>query len=245
MNQAVLLIARQGLVEGLRSGVGITLSIAYVSACSVYTFTLYPFFTEGEANLRPLFDFIPFLLVLLAPTLTMQLLTMEQHNRSLDKWLVRPLSYPELLLGKLGGAWLLFALTSILSLCLPIILSLFIKLHWPNLLSAYLGILLLGTMNLCIGLWASIFTKSPLSAWLLSFTICFSFYIIGVSSRFLPSLLAEWSQLLSSQQHVSRLVLGIVDSRDLIYFFGMIWFWFTLAVETLRAKVNRSTTIVR
>jgi ABC-2 type transport system permease protein len=235
---SVLWIAKQGLIEGLRSGVGTALSIAYIGACSVYTFTLYPFFIEGVADLRHLFEFIPFLLILFAPTLTMHLVNMEQHQRSLDVWLVRPLTYPQLLLGKLGGAWLLFTITSIVSLLLPLLLFLFAPLHWPSIFSAYLGILLIGTMNLCIGLWASIFARSPLSAWLLSFTLCFAFYIIGLSARFLPSPFAEWSQLLSAQQHLSHLVLGIVDTRDLMYFLVMIWFWFMLAVETLRTKVN-------
>lgn len=237
MSRAILWIAQQGLLSRLRDGVGTSLSIAYVSASALYTFSLHPFFIEAEPNLRVMFEFLPFLLTLLAPTLTLNLMVNNTHHRSLDTWLALPISYPALLLGKLGGAWLLFLLITIISLCIPISLGLFVDLHWPTIWSAYLGVILLGTMNLSIGLWSSVWAKSALSAWLISFFLCFGFYLIGVSARFLPTPLAEWSQLLSAQSHFSRLSLGLIDSRDLTYFFGMIIFWFTLAVETLRIKV--------
>jgi ABC-2 type transport system permease protein len=234
----ILWISTQGLLSSLRGGVGTSLSIAYVSACAIYTFSLYPFFIEGEPNLRALFDFIPFLLTLLAPTLTLDLIATETQSRHLDIWLALPISYPALLLGKIGGAWSLFMLTTLVSLFLPLSLSYFADLHWPTIWSGYLGIVLLGTMNLSIGLWASVWSKSALSAWLISFSLCFGFYLVGGCARFLPTPFAEWSQLLSAQTHVARMSLGVIDTRDLLYFFGMIVFWFTLAVETLRIKTN-------
>ena len=239
MNHPTLWIATRGLLTGLRGGVGGALAVAYVSICSLYTFTLYPYFVEGEATLQPMFEVIPFMLTLLASTLTLELVAGERERGQFDVWLASPLSYRALLLGKLGGAWALFLLTTFASLSAPLILSIFTSLHWPSLFTAYIGVVLLGTMYLCIGLWASVWAKSALSAWLTSFSICFSFYMIGVSARFLPPTLAEWSQRLSAQSHFDRLTMGLIDSRDVIYFLGMILFWFALSVETLRHQVNR------
>ncbi len=243
MSNPIIWIASRGLISSLRGGVGLSLSIAYVSACAVYTFSLYPYFIDGEPSLRPMFEFIPFLLTLLAPTLTLDIIAADRQNRQLDVWLATPISYPSLLLGKLGGAWLLFMLATSVSLCIPLLLSQYVSLHWPSILTGYLGVALLGTMYLCIGLWSSVRANNPLSAWLSSFSICFLFYLIGVSARFLPPSLAEWSQLLSTQVHFERLTIGMIDTRDLIYFFGMILYWFTLAVETLRHQVNETIRI--
>ena len=226
-------------MSSLRGGVGGALSVAYISVCSLYTFTLYPYFIEGEATLRPLFEIVPFMLTLLSSTLTLELVAGERQRGQFDVLLASPLSYPVLLGGKVGGAWLLFMLITLISLSTPLILSQYTSLHWPSILCAYLGIILLGSMFLSIGLWASVWAKSPLSAWLCSFSLCFSFYLVGISARFLPPSIAEWSQRLSAQIHFERLSMGVIDSRDLIYFFGMILFWFTLAVETLRYQVNR------
>ena len=233
-----LWIAFQGLLINLRGGVGPAFCVAYVSSAAIYTFTLHPFFIEGEPSLRAFFEFIPFLLTIIAPSLTHELVAQEHQQKRLDQTLALPITYPQLLLGKLGGAWLIFITGTLLSLFFPFILSIFAELHWPEIWVSYLGVILLGTMYLCIGLWASVWANHALSAWLISFFLCFSLYLIGLSARVLPPSLAEWSQMISVQSHSSRFNLGILDSRDLIYFFGMIWFWFTLAVETLRMKVN-------
>ncbi len=233
-----LWICFQELLGHLRGGVGPAFCIAYVSSSALYTFTLYPFFIEGEASLRAFFEFIPFIITLVAPSLTHELVAQEYQQKRLDQSLALPISYPQLLLGKLGGAWAIFMLGTILSLCLPLILSFYVDLYWPTIWVSYLGLVLMGSMYLCVGLWASVWAKHPLSAWLISFFICFSLYLLGLSARVLPPDLAEWAQMMSVHSHSSRFNLGVIDSRDLIYFFGMIFFWFTLAVETLRMKVN-------
>ena len=209
MSHPALWLAVRGVLSGIRGGVGGALAVAYVSICSVYTFTLYPYFIEGEATLRPMFEVVPFLLTLLASTLTLELVAAERQRGLFDIWLASPLSYTSLLLGKLGGAWALFIFSTAISFCTPLILSIFAELHWPSIFCAYLGVILLGTMYLCIGLWASVWAKTSLSAWLCSFSLCFSFYLIGVSARFLPPTLAEWSQRLSAQVHFDRLTMGV------------------------------------
>ena len=183
MSRAILWISKQGALSRLRDGVGTSLSIAYVSASALYTFSLHPFFIEAEPNLRVMFEFLPFLLTLLAPTLTLNLMAADTHNRSLDTWLALPISYPALLIGKLGSAWLLLMLATLVSLCIPISLSLCVDLHWPTIWSGYLGIILLGTMNLSIGLWSSVWANSALSAWLISFSLCFAHLFIITESQ--------------------------------------------------------------
>lgn len=220
-----------------RGGVGSALSVAYVSLSALYTFTLYPYFIEGTVTLTPLFEITPLLLTLLAPTLTLDLIAEARRSGQLDSWLALPLSYPVLLLGRLGGAWLSLALTITMSLTIPLCLSFYCEVPWGVALSGYLGTLLAGTQLLCVGLWASVWARSPLSAWLTAFIISFSYYLIGHTARFLPPDLGVWSQMLSLEVHLSRLARGVIDSRDLLYFLVMSLFWFGFAVETLRAQL--------
>ena len=238
--RALRWLAWRGFVSRMRGGVGAALSVAYVSVSAVYTFTLYPYFVEGVVTLRPLFEISPLLLALLTPTLTLDLIAEERRSGHLDTWLALPLSYPLLLLGRLSGAWALLTLTILMSAAIPLCLSFYCEVPWGVAISGYLGTLLAGTQLLCIGLWASVWARSPLSSWLTAFVISFGFYLVGLTARFLPTWLGEWSQLLSLEVHFSRLARGVIDSRDLLYFLVMIMFWFMFAVETLRAQVNRS-----
>ena len=234
-------LAWRGFISRMRGGVGAALSVAYVSVSAVYTFTLYPYFVEGSVTLRPLFEISPLLLALLTPTLTLDLIAEERRSGHLDTWLALPLSYPLLLLGRLSGAWALLTLTIIMSASIPICLSFYGQVPWGVAFSGYLGMMLAGAQLLCIGLWASVWARSPLSAWLTAFVISFGFYLIGLTARFLPPWLGEWSQMLSLEVHFARLARGVIDSRDILYFLVMATFWFMLAVETLRAQVNQTS----
>ena len=239
--RALKWLAWREFVSRMRGGVGAALSVAYVSVSAVYTFTLYPYFVEGVVTLKPLFEISPLLLALLTPTLTLDLIAEERRSGQLDTWLALPLSYPLLLLGRLSGAWLLLTLAIAMSALIPLCLNMYCEVPWGIALSGYLATLLAGTQLLCIGLWSSVWARSPLSAWLTAFVISFGFYLIGLTARFLPPWLGEWSQMMSLEVHFSRLARGVLDSRDLLYFVVMICFWFMFAVETLRTQVNRSS----
>ena len=74
--------------------------------------------------------------------------------------------------------------------------------------------------------------------------ISFAYYLVGHTARFLPPELGVWSQALSVEAHFSRLARGVIDSRDVLYFLVSTLFWFMFAVETLRAQVNRATSVI-
>lgn len=235
----VLSLSWSGFVSLMRSGVGVSLSVAYISVSAIYIFWLYPLFAEGVVTTRPFFELTPLLLSLLAPTLTSELIAGERRAGRLDSWLALPLSYPQLLLGRVGGAWLTLTLTICVSALLPLSLARYAELPWGVLIAGYLGALCLSTQLLCIGLWATVRARSPLGAWFIGFVIALSFYLIGFASRLLPPDLGAWCQTLSLQVRFEHLTRGVIDSRDLIYFLVQAFFWFTLSVEALRAQVNR------
>ena len=219
----------------VRGGAGASLVVTYVSLSALYTFTLYPYFIEGQATLRPLFEVSPLLLLILAPALTYDLVAALRQTGQLDTWLALPISYPLLLLGWLGGAWLSLCLAILLSCLIPLILSIYTEIIWGPIWTGMLGNLLTGTMYLCIGIWSSISMRSSLSAWFTALALCLISYVIGEGARFLPSYLGDVCQQMSVSVHHSRFTRGVIDSRDLIYFFGMILFWFTYAIEKFRA----------
>ena len=239
--RAILSISWSGFVSLMRSGVGVALSVAYISVSAVYIFWLYPLFVDGVVTTRPFFEVTPLLLALFMPTLTSDLVSGERRAGRFDAWLALPLSYPQLLLGRVGGAGLLFTLTLGVSALLPLSLEIYCDLPWGVLAVGYLGALCLGAQLLCIGLWASVITRAPLDAWFTGFVTSLGFYLIGFASRFLPPTLGSWCQLLSSRVHFDHLARGVVDSRDLTYFLVQCLFWFMLAVESLRAQVNRDS----
>ena len=238
---SVTWIAWRGFLTAIRNGAGIALCIAYVSFSALYTFTMSSYFVDGVSSVEPLYELAPSLLALLTPALTCDLVASKRASGSIDSWLALPISFPLLLMGWLGGAWLLLIMTLGIHLIIPLILSLFIEVDWGVVIAGELGSLFIGTLFLCIGLWGSVRGRSALSAWLFAFSLCLMSQQIGYLSRILPPTLGELCQQISVLTHHIRFTRGVIDSRDLIFFFGMILFWFSLALERFRNEVYTST----
>src|SRR5258708_18040543 len=78
----------------------------------------------GVASLRPMLDFLPWILLLLVPAVTMRALAEDVRSGTLEVVLAQPISQLELLLGKYLGQvlflWLALAITPTLPLRLAL-----------------------------------------------------------------------------------------------------------------------------
>ena len=220
----------------LKTGSGTALSIAFASACAVYTFTLYPFFMVAQASARPLFEFCPFLLSFLAPALTMNLIAEERRECRLGLLTSLPIGYSALIVGKFFGAWLLFVTALACTLCIPLSISWIGPLDWGPVVAGYMGMLLAGSAYLSIGLWMSCIASTGLTSWLLAVTICFSLYLIGKASLFLPVDWGEWARSISVEMRLESFTRGVIDSRDVIYFLVISLIGLTSATQALRRE---------
>src|SRR5207245_6709387 len=78
----------------------------------------------GVASLRPMFDFLPWVLLFLVPAVTMRALAEDARSGTLEVVLARPISELERLLGECVGQVLFLCLALGVDLSLPLWLSL-------------------------------------------------------------------------------------------------------------------------
>src|SRR5436309_11022774 len=78
----------------------------------------------GVASLRPMLDLLPWLLLFLAPAVTMRALAEDRRSGTLEVVLAQPISELELLLGKYAGPVLFLIIAIAFPLTLPIGLTL-------------------------------------------------------------------------------------------------------------------------
>lgn len=105
-----------------------------------------------------------FLFLLITPILTMKTIAEETKTRTDQLLLTSPQSITSIVLGKYLAAVALFALTLIVTLLYPLILSLFGKLAIAEIFSTYLGFFLMGCCFIAIGLFISSITDSQVVA---------------------------------------------------------------------------------
>jgi ABC-2 type transport system permease protein len=190
--------------------------------------------TEGV--LRPLLSNFSVILLLIMPLLTMRLFSEERRSGTIELLLTYPVRDGAVLVGKYLAALGLYALMLVLTLLYPAIILYFARLEWGPLATGYLGLVLLGSTFLAVGVLASSLTENQIIASISTFGILLVFWIIGWASE---SAGATWSRVLqglSILEHFDSFSRGILDVKDVVYYLNFIAVALFLTLRSLEAR---------
>ena len=193
-------------------------------------------FLVNQATLRNLFGIIPFIFMFFIPAITMRLLSEEKKSGTIEILLTLPVKDHQIILGKFLAGMFLISLAVILTLVYAFTLSGLGNLDFGSVVSGYLGLILLGATYLSIGIFTSSLTQNQIVAFILSFLIIFVLYLLDNVLIFVPGFLASVLEYLSVNYHFSNISRGVIDSRDLIYYLSLIFFFLFLAVRVLSSR---------
>jgi ABC-2 type transport system permease protein len=170
---------------------------------------------------RNLFSSIRFVLLLTLPILTMRLFAEERKLRTFEFLMTSPVGINEIVAGKFLSVFLVFLGLLGLTGLIPMTLSLFSDFDWYPILTGYLGLALLGALFLSVGVLASALTENQIVAAFLSFGILLLFWLLaGLGSLLGDTALGQTLSYLSFMEHFDHLVRGLIDTKDLVYFFS-------------------------
>jgi ABC-2 type transport system permease protein len=184
---------------------------------------------EGtEADLIPFFNLAPVIFLILIPAITMRSIAEERRTGTIELLFTRPISDLTILLAKyLAGVTLL-----IIAL-IPTIVYYISMYNLGNpvgvidsgaTITSYLGLILLGSVFVAIGIFASSLTSSQIVAFILSMFLCWLFYD-GFKLMGSYNLMGDFDlaiQYISLAYHYDAIKKGVVDSSDLVYFISTI-----------------------
>ncbi len=175
-----------------------------------------------------LFNTASLLLMMLVPMFTMRLIAEERRNQTLALLLSSPASDVEITIGKFAGL-LIFLLPMIA--ILPLMLcTLFFGTHPDSglLISNSIGLLLLTSSYVALGLYISSLTAQPVIASLGTLAILTGLWLADITS---PAA-SFWHQF-SPLYHFQNFNAGLLDSRDAAFFVLFTAFFLTLAARRL------------
>lgn len=219
--------------------------IAYIFIITFLLFSSWLFFRTffliGQAHLRPLFGILPWLFLILAPAITMRAWAEEKKLGTMEILMTLPLKDYEIVLGKFFSSFFFMIITIILTFPLPLTVYILGNPDTGTIVGGYLGACLMGGAYLAIGLFTSSLTQNQIVAFIISIAICFALLIIGedIALMSTPALLTPIFSYLSLGTHFQSISRGVIDSRDLIYYFSVIGFFLflnTLALESRKWK---------
>ena len=199
------------------------------------------FFIENQATMRGYFGLLPWIFLFLVPAVTMRLWAEEKKMGTLEVLMTLPIKDWQAVLGKFLASFCFLAITLALSLTMPIIVAILGEPDVGIIIGSYIGALLLGGAYLAIGLYISSLTDNQIVAFIIAIAVSFFFLIIGENLVVftLPGFLTPLFQYLGLARHFDSIARGVLDSRDLIYYFSVIGFFLFLNTRSLlRHKWN-------
>jgi ABC-2 type transport system permease protein len=187
---------------------------------------------------RPLFSWSAFiLLMILLPILTMRLFAEERKLRTFELLMTSPIGVNEIVVGKFLSVFLIFLGLLVLTGVVPLILSAYSSFDWNPVLTGYLALLLTGAMFLATGAFASALTENQIVAVLVSFGILFSLWLVGVAGSSMGDTpLGNTLSYLSFGEHFDRLIRGLVETKDLVYYLCGLVFMLFLAHRVVESQ---------
>jgi ABC-2 type transport system permease protein len=168
---------------------------------------------------RNLFASMRFVLLIILPILTMRLFAEERKLRTFEFLMTSPIGINEIVAGKFVSVLVIFlGLLGVTGL-VPAVLALFSDFDWNPVLTGYLGMALLGALFLAVGLFASALTENQIVAAFVSFGLLLTIWLIsGLGALLGDTAAGRVISYISFMEHYDRLVRGLIDTSDLVYF---------------------------
>ena len=176
------------------------------------------------------------LLLVVGSLLTMRLLAEEQKLGTLELLLTSPIIDAQVVLGKFLASFLIIVGMLVLSLYFPILLFVFGDPDPMPIVTGYLAMVVVGMTALAIGIFSSSLTSNQIVAVVISLGINFILVITDIASRYTSGLLADVLRYVSVSAHTSDLLLGILDSRHILYFLSITVFFLFVTVRLLVSR---------
>jgi ABC-2 type transport system permease protein len=219
--------------------------IIFLFLTGIFTFYLGNFFARGQADLSSFFTFHPWLYLFLIPALAMRLWAEERKSGTIELLLTLPVTITEAVLGKFLAAWAFTAIALFLTFPMWISVNYLGNPDNAVILAGYIGSFLMAGAFLAIGASMSALTKNQVIAFIVTVVVCLAFILSGFPlvldffSGWAPQIIVETISSFSFLTHFNAISKGVIDLRDIIYFFSLIAFWLfatTLLIEMKKAE---------
>lgn len=219
----IWIIARRELSAFFDSLVAYILLIAFLGFSGYFTWLGgSDIFFRKQADLQVFFSVALWTLFFFIPALTMKQLAEEKKTGTIELLLTKAISDRQVVIGKFLACLLLVLIALALTIPYYYTVSSIGDMDHGATLSGYLGLILMSSAYIAIGLFASSLTNNQIVAFLLALLIGIFFqFLFNVISSGMSGWLGELINNLSVTKHYDSIKRGVIDSKDIIYFLSL------------------------
>lgn len=181
-----------------------------------------------------LFSIAGLVFLFIIPLFCSRVLAEERRTGTLKLTLSSPISITSIVLGKFVGLVSFFLLLILLLAMMAFSLSLGGPIDSPQILGGLLGLVLLTSTGISIGLFMSSLTNQPTVAAVSTFALLFFLWVIKWDNENVLGI----TTYLSIQEHFSALLLGYLSVVDVSYFLLVTFLFLSLTIWRLDLERN-------
>ena len=216
--------------------------VIFLFAMGAFTFYIGHFYDNGVADLGVFFSYHPWLYLFLVPAVAMRLWAEERRTGTMELLLTLPIPLWATVVGKYLAAWAFTGVALILTFPIWLTVNYLGSPDNGVILAGYVGSFLMAGGYLAIGTCLSATTNNQVIAFVVTVVVCFLFTISGaplvldVIRGWAPLALVDAVSSFSVLTHFAAITAGVIDLRDVIFFFSLIALFLTANVVILDLK---------
>ena len=228
-------IVRKELGSYFNSAIAYIVIIFFLSFSSLWLFIIQQFLIRNIADLRPYFAIIPSLFIVIIPALTMRSWAEERKLGTDELLLTLPYHEFELVLAKFLSVQLMVVIILLLSLPVPLLVTPLGDFEAGQIIGQYIGVLLFSVPVVAIGLFVSGVSTNQISAFIVSVVILIVLSLINQVALVInpPRVVAELFENLSLSRRFRSFEIGLLDTRDVLYYIVLAWAFLYFNVKLL------------
>ncbi len=196
------------------------------------------FFIIGQANMRNYFVLLPWIFLFLIPAITMRTWSEEKKSGTIEFLLTLPITNLQAVLGKFLALICFLISVLFLGITIPITVAYLGNLDLGPVIGGYLGAILMGSAYISIGMWTSSLTKNQIISFITALALSFILFIIGANFVIAsaPHFIQPTMKFLGIGSHFYNIAKGVIDSKDIIYYFSIIFLFLWLNIKTIEKR---------
>lgn len=175
-----------------------------------------------NSDIKTFFSSIITFLIFLIPVVTMRIYAEEKKQKTEEMLLTAPVEMRDIILGKFFAALCLFLIPMAITFAYPVILSIYGTLEIYVVLGNYLGIVLVASSFIAIGIFISVLSENQIIAAILTYCVLITIFSVNKITMFVQHPLVEkLVSFISVDSHYTTLSYGVLDFVDVAYFISL------------------------
>jgi ABC-2 type transport system permease protein len=209
----------------------------------MWVFTDSSIIDYNYASMDPLFSLAPFIFLFLIPAVTMRSFAEEKQRGTIEFLFTKPLSDYHIIMGKY------FANLCLVTFALIPTLIYFYSVYQLGspkgnldigaIIGSYIGLIFLAASFVAIGMFASALTDNQIVAFILGAFLCFILFMAFGYLADMPIFIGNIDAFIDKvgiESHYNAMSKGAIDTRDVIYFIGLIVVFVTASYTIVTSK---------